>query len=317
MPEAYAMPAAATAPLLTAARVRLPLLPLNSYSLHRQCTAALLTVARWTPFALSTGNAPHRLWHEPRRRGRACDGSNGGLPSRQPGRRWPHGRLWRFARHCWVRHHHAGFSRLPQAFHCLPSLPSPSHALHPLLIPFHRFPSPSIAFHPLPCRYDTTTLLAASFRRIYDGDPDAPLALSACGASKFNAAAYGSFGRDPWTCDPALAPLSTQLASLVAQCSESAHAPLGGREVKRFAEGGFATMQVRADEPRAFHRLRMPSIAFSRLASPSHAFCGFHATVQLPLEASENASAAPPCFGEVRSFHRLLSPSLRPSHGLL
>lgn len=46
------------------------------------------------------------------------------------------------------------------AFHCLPSLPSPSHALHPLLIPFHRFPSPSIAFHPLPCRYGVPSTLS-------------------------------------------------------------------------------------------------------------------------------------------------------------
>ena len=310
------MPAAAAAPLLTAARwtpfapPKLLLSPqamhrcsadgctLDSLcSLHRQCTASPLarapppwTCVRWKQWWLTISPA----W--------PAMASWSTLAIRTPllGKTPPR---W--------------FLTPSTAFHCLPSLPSPSHALHPLLIPCHRFPSPSIAFHPLPCRYDTTTLLAASFRRIYDGDPDAPLALSACGASKFNAAAYGSFGRDPWTCDPALAPLSTQLASLVAQCSESAHAPLGGREVKRFAEGGFATMQVRADEPRAFHRLRMPSIAFSRLASPSHAFCGFHATVQLPLEASENASAAPPCFGEVRSFHRLLSPSLRPSHGLL
>ena len=158
MPEAYAMPAAATAPLLTAARVQLPLLPLNSYSLHRQCTAALLTVARWTPFALSTGNAPHRLWHEPRRRGRACDGSNSGLPSRQPGRRWPHARLWRFARHCWVRHHHAGFSRLPQpstAFHRFHRLLTRSIPFSSPSIVFHRLPSPSIPFHagttPPPC----------------------------------------------------------------------------------------------------------------------------------------------------------------------
>lgn len=82
-----------------------------------------------------------------------------------------------------------------------------------------------------------------------------------------------SFGRDPWTCDPALAPLSTQLANLVAQCSESEHAPLGGLDIQIFSKGGFAT-------------------------------------IQLPLESRENASAPPPCFGEGTAMQLCVHASL-------
>lgn len=82
----------------------------------------------------------------------------------------------------------------------------------------------------------------------------APLALNACDALKLNAVMYGSFGDDPWIADPALAPLTVEMATLATACVDrSTQMPLGGVSTEIFPFGGFATLRAplltKADEP--------------------------------------------------------------------
>ena len=95
--------------------------------------------------------------------------------------------------------------------------------------------------------FDTSMLLAASMQRIVTGNASAPLALDACGASKFNAVVYGSYGNgplgDPWVADPHLAPLTKEMAALVAGCGATLAMPMGGLAVQVFPDGGLGALR--------------------------------------------------------------------------
>ncbi len=121
--------------------------------------------------------------------------------------------------------------------------------------------------------FAVATLEAALLRRIARDDASLPLSMAPCQARQFNAAVYGSFGIyvEPWHISPHLAPLSSQLASLAANCTADVPAePLGKTKVAVFLNGQSATLRVplvsrTAHEPLCFDHLcvdtELPSIA--------------------------------------------------------
>jgi hypothetical protein len=94
--------------------------------------------------------------------------------------------------------------------------------------------------------FSATTLEAAVGARAVSGDPDAPVALTACQAREINAAMYGSYGvyEEPWRVPPELAALPSLLLALAANCTAAdPAAPLGGSSARLFLDGQYAALR--------------------------------------------------------------------------